>query len=95
MYRTFMRPHQEIRKLKVKFFEFENKLLVLPPRFTKNGKQATIPLQEIVIEEFSFLRDLDPDSLVFGSVNKDYFATRWGKNVKKKYSLILTNKNVK
>jgi integrase len=87
MYTTFMRPHQEIRLLKVKFFQLDERLLLLPPRFTKNGKQATIPLQETVVEEFSFLRDMDPDAFVFGDVNADYFKTRWGKKIKKNFPL--------
>jgi len=87
MYTTFMRPHQEIRLLQVKFIHFDDRLLVLPPRFTKNGKQATIPLQESVLEEFKFVRGMDPDEYIFGKVNPDYFATRWGKRVKIKYPL--------
>lgn len=87
MYTTFMRPHQEIRLLQVKFFRLDERLLLLPPRFTKNGKQATIPLQETVVEEFSFLRGMDPDAFVFGNVNADYFKTRWGKKIKKNFTL--------
>jgi integrase len=87
MYTTFMRPHQEIRRLKVKFFNFSEQLLILPPRFTKNGKQATIPLQQEVLEEFGFLKCMDAEDFVFGDVNSDYFATRWGKRVKTKYPL--------
>jgi site-specific recombinase XerD len=87
MYTTFMRPHQEIRLLQVKFFRLDERLLLLPPRFTKNGKQATIPIQETVVEEFSFLRDMDPDAFVFGITNPFYFSTRWGKKIKKNYRL--------
>jgi site-specific recombinase XerD len=87
MYTTFMRPHQEIRLLQVKFFRLDERLLMLPPRFTKNGKQATIPLQESVIEEFSYLRNMDPNDYVFGNTNPFYFATRWGKKIKKNYPL--------
>jgi|GEM_PF-1930490 len=87
MYTTFMRPHQEIRLLQVKFIHFDDRLLILPPRFTKNGKQATIPLQDSVLEEFKFIRDMKPEDYIFGRVNPDYFATRWGKRVKTKYPL--------
>jgi site-specific recombinase XerD len=87
MYTTFMRPHQEIRLLQVKFFRLDERLLLLPPRFTKNGKQATIPLQLTVVEEFSFLRDMDPDDFVFGLTNPFYFSTRWGKKIKKNFPL--------
>ncbi len=87
MYTTFMRPHQEIRLLQVKFIHFDDRLLILPPRFTKNGKQATIPLQKAVLEEFKFVRGMNPEDYIFGKVNPDYFATRWGKRVKTKYPL--------
>ena len=87
MYTTFMRPHQEIRRLKVKYFNFKEELLILPPRFTKNGKQVTIPLQTEVLQEFSYLKDMYPEDYVFGSVNPDYFATRWGKRIRKVYPL--------
>jgi site-specific recombinase XerD len=87
MYTTFMRPHQEIRLLQVKFIHFDDCLLVLPPRFTKNGKQATIPLQDSVLEEFKFVKEMNPEDYIFGKVNPDYFATRWGKRVKTKYPL--------
>ena len=87
MYTTFMRPHQEIRLLQVKFIHFDDCLLVLPPRFTKNGKQATIPLQDSVLEEFKFIKEMKPEDYIFGKVNPDYFATRWGKRVKTKYPL--------
>jgi integrase len=87
MYTTFMRPHQEIRRLKVKFFNFSEQLLILPPRFTKNGKQVTIPLQQEVLEEFGFLRCMDAEEFVFGDVNSDYFATRWGKKIRNVYPL--------
>jgi integrase len=87
MYTTFMRPHQEIRRLKVKFFNFSEQLLILPPRFTKNGKQVTIPLQQEVLEEFGFLKCMDAEDFVFGDVNSDYFATRWGKKIRNVYPL--------
>jgi integrase len=87
MYTTFMRPHQEIRLLQVKFIHFDDRLLVLPPRFTKNGKQATIPLQDSVLDEFKFIKEMNPEDYIFGKVNPDYFATRWGKRVKTKYPL--------
>lgn len=87
MYTTFLRPHQEIRQLKVKFFQFNEKLLVIPPRFTKNGKQVTIPLQDSVIQEFFYLKELEPDTYIFGKVNPDYFATRWGKKIRGVYPL--------
>ena len=87
MYTTFMRPHQEIRRLKVKYFNFKEELLILPPRFTKNGKQVTIPLQTEVLQEFSYLKDMNPEDYVFGSVNPDYFATRWGKRIRNVYPL--------
>lgn len=87
MYTTFMRPHQEIRLLQVKFFHLDERLLLLPPRFTKNGKQATIPLQETVVEEFEFIRCMDAEDHIFGKVNPDYFKTRWGKNVRRCYPL--------
>jgi integrase len=86
MYTTFLRPHQEIRGLKAKYFDFSSSLLILPPRFTKNGKQVTIPLQTLVTAEFDFVRQLRSDDLIFGEVNPDYFKTKWGK-IKKKYSL--------
>jgi integrase len=88
MYTTFLRPHQEIRGLKAKYFDFSSSLLILPPRFTKNGKQVTIPLQTLVTAEFDFVRQLRSDDLIFGEVNPDYFKTKWGK-IKKKYPLKL------
>jgi integrase len=94
MYTTFLRPHHEIRLLKVKYFEFDDKLLVIPPRYTKNGKQITIPLQNTVIEEFLYLKELDPDSYVFGSVNPDYFKTLWGRAVRKKYPHLKPNQTL-
>jgi integrase len=87
MYTTFMRPHQEIRLLQAKFIQFDDRLLVLPPRFTKNGKQATIPLQNSVLEEFKFIKEMHPEDYIFGKVNPDYFATRWGKKIRKVYPL--------
>lgn len=87
MYTTFMRPHQEIRRLRVKYFNFEDELLVLPPRFTKNGKQVTIPLQKDVLLEFAFLKSMDAEDFVFGDVNSYYFATRWGKKIRNVYPL--------
>ena len=87
MYTTFMRPHQEVRLLKVKYFDLDEGQLVLPPRYTKNGKQVTIPLQLSVLEEFDYLRQMEGDAFVFGAVNPCYFATRWGKKLKKNYQL--------
>lgn len=87
MFTTFLRPHQEIRLLKVNYFKWEEQLLVLPPRYTKNGKQVTIPLQQMVLEEFSYLKVKEKNDFVFGEVNPFYFSTRWGKHVKKAYPL--------
>ena len=87
MYTTFMRPHQEIRLLQVKFIHFDDRLLVLPPRFTKNGKQATIPLQDSVLDEFKFIKEMNQEDYIFGKVNPDYFATRWGKKIRNVYPL--------
>lgn len=87
MYTTFMRPHQEIRLLQVKFIHFDDRLLVLPPRFTKNGKQATIPLQDSVLDEFKFIKEMNSEDYIFGKVNPDYFATRWGKKIRNVYPL--------
>jgi len=87
MYTIFMRPHHEIRRLRVKYFNFEDELLVLPPRFTKNGKQVTIPLQKDVLLEFAFLKSMDAEDFVFGDVNSYYFATRWGKKIRNVYPL--------
>ena len=87
MYTTFLRPHQEIRLLKAKFFNFEAKQLILPPRYTKNGKQTTIPLQSIILDEFEFVQTLDSEDPIFGNVNPFYFSTKWGKKVRDIYPL--------
>jgi site-specific recombinase XerD len=87
MYTTFLRPHQEIRLLKAKFFNFEAKQLILPPRYTKNGKQTTIPLQSIILEEFEFVQTLDSEDPIFGNINPFYFSTKWGKKVRDIYPL--------
>jgi integrase len=87
MYTTFLRPHQEIRLLKAKFFNFEAKQLILPPRYTKNGKQTTIPLQSIILDEFEFVQTLDSEDPIFGDVNPFYFSTKWGKKVRDIYPL--------
>ena len=87
MYTTFLRPHQEIRLLRAKFFNFEAKQLILPPRYTKNGKQTTIPLQSSILDEFEFVQTLEADDQVFGNVNPFYFSTKWGKKVRDIYPL--------
>jgi site-specific recombinase XerD len=87
MYTTFLRPHQEIRLLKAKFFNFEAKQLILPPRYTKNGKQTTIPLQSIILDEFEFVQTLESEDPIFGDVNPFYFSTKWGKKVRDIYPL--------
>lgn len=87
MFTTFLRPHQEIRLLRARYFDFCDKQLILPPRFTKNGNQVTIPLQQAVIEEFEYVKNLNPNDCIFGMVNVCYFKTRWGKTVKSKYPL--------
>jgi site-specific recombinase XerD len=87
MYTTFLRPHQEIRLLKAKFFHFEAKQLILPPRYTKNGKQTTIPLQSNILDEFEFVRTLESENQIFGKVNPYYFSTKWGKKIRDHYPL--------
>jgi site-specific recombinase XerC len=87
MYTTFLRPHQEIRLLKAKFFNYEAKQLILPPRYTKNGKQTTIPLQSIILDEFEFVQTLESEDPIFGNVNPFYFSTKWGKKVRDIYPL--------
>ena len=87
MYTTLLRPHQEIRLLKAKFFNFEAKQLILPPRYTKNGKQTTIPLQSIILNEFEFVQTLDSEDPIFGNINPFYFSTKWGKKVRDIYPL--------
>jgi site-specific recombinase XerD len=87
MYTTFLRPHQEIRLLKAKFFNYEAKQLILPPRYTKNGKQTTIPLQSIILDEFEFVQAMEGQDLIFGNVNSFYFSTKWGKKVRDVYPL--------
>lgn len=87
MYTTFLRPHQEVRLLRAKFFNFEAKQLILPPRYTKNGKQTTIPLQSIILDEFEFVKSMDGEDFVFGNVNPYYISTKWGKKVRDIYPL--------
>ena len=87
MYTTFLRPHQEIRLLKAKFFNYEAKQLILPPRYTKNGKQTTIPLQSIILDEFDFVQTMEGEEPIFGNVNSFYFSTKWGKKVRDIYPL--------
>jgi len=87
MYTTFLRPHQEIRLLKAKFFQFEGRQLVLPPRYTKNGKQTTIPLQAIILDEFDFVQTMEGEESIFGKVNPYYFSTKWGIKVRDRYPL--------
>ncbi len=87
MYTTFLRPHQEIRLLKAKFFQFEGRQLVLPPRYTKNGKQTTIPLQSIVLDEFEFVQSMEGEEPIFGKVNPYYLSTKWGIKVRDRYPL--------
>jgi integrase len=87
MYTTFLRPHQEIRLLKAKFFQFEGRQLVLPPRYTKNGKQTTIPLQSIILDEFDFVQTMEGEESIFGKVNPYYFSTKWGIKVRDRYPL--------
>jgi integrase len=87
MYTTFLRPHQEIRLLKAKFFQFEGRQLVLPPRYTKNGKQTTIPLQSIILDEFEFVKTMEGEESIFGKVNPYYFSTKWGIKVRDRYPL--------
>ena len=87
MYTTFLRPHQEIRLLKAKFFQFEGRQLVLPPRYTKNGKQTTIPLQSIVLDEFEFVQSMEGEDPIFGKVNPYYFSSKWGIKVRDRYPL--------
>jgi integrase len=87
MYTTFLRPHQEVRLLRAKFFNFEAKQLILPPRYTKNGKQTTIPLQTIILDEFEFVKSMESEDPIFGDVNPFYFSTKWGKKVRDIYPL--------
>jgi site-specific recombinase XerD len=87
MYTTFLRPHQEVRLLKAKFFNFEAKQLILPPRYTKNGKQTTIPLQAIILDEFEFVKSIEGEDFIFGKVNPYYISTKWGKKVRDVYPL--------
>jgi integrase len=87
MYTTFLRPHQEVRLLRAKFFNFEAKQLILPPRYTKNGKQTTIPLQAIILDEFEFVKKMEVEELIFGKVNPYYISTKWGKKVRDIYPL--------
>lgn len=87
MYTTFLRPHKEIRLLRARYFDLKSGLLILPSRYTKNGKQVTIPLQTLVKDELSFIADMQPDDFVFGVVNPDYFSTRWGKKIRGVYPL--------
>jgi integrase len=87
MYTTFLRPHQEVRLLRAKFFNFEAKQLILPPRYTKNGKQTTIPLQAIILDEFEFVKKMEVEELIFGKVNPYYISTKWGKKVRDVYPL--------
>ena len=87
MYTTFLRPHQEIRLLKAKFFQFEGRQLILPPRYTKNGKQTTIPLQSIILDEFDFVQTMEGEESIFGKVNPYYFSTKWGIKVRDRYPL--------
>ena len=87
MYTTFLRPHQEIRLLKAKFFNYEAKQLILPPRYTKNGKQTTIPLQSIILDEFDFVQTMEGEESIFGKVNPYYFSTKWGIKVRDRYPL--------
>jgi integrase len=87
MYTTFLRPHKEIRLLRARYFDLKSGLLILPSRYTKNGKQVTIPLQTLVKDELSFIAEMQPDDFVFGVVNPDYFSTRWGKKIRGVYPL--------
>ena len=85
MYRTLLRPHQEIRLLKRGYFSKDLSVLTIPEGYTKNGKGRVIPVGGFLRDELIFfgIDQLSEEELVFSKHGKlyaeDYFYTMWRK----------------
>jgi integrase len=85
-YKLFLRPHTEVRQLRWEYFDWDNNTVNIPPRYTKNRKARTLPLDGETLRELRWW-GIDHEGWVMGrEYNKDYFKTQWGR-LRKEYKL--------
>jgi len=85
-YKLFLRPHTEVRQLKWEYFDWDSETVHIPPRYTKNRKARTLPLDQETIRELRWW-GIDDEGWVMGQeFNPCYFKTQWGR-MRKEYKL--------
>lgn len=62
----FIRPHAELRFIKISYIDFKELTLLIPGDISKNHKQATLPIPEPLAKELKYLETLPKNHYVFG-----------------------------
>jgi len=85
-YKLFLRPHKEIRLLRWEYFDWDNQTVNIPPRYSKNRKPRTLPLDQETITELKWWGIQNQGFVMGKEFNPDYFKTQWGR-FRKEYQL--------
>ena len=61
----FIRPHSELRYMKISWIDFEHQNVTIPGDIAKNHKTATLPIPKPLFEQLEFLRSYRSDYYIF------------------------------
>lgn len=75
----FVRPHAELRQLKINHIDFKDKTILVPGSISKNHKEAILPIPEALFKDLSYLKNCNGSNYIF-SHNMQPGTAMVGKN---------------